>query len=385
MVRPKMLGDVQSLTNSAQNKEYFSSKYSLKAKAGGNDGLIIGQEIYCIPLVKNGVYELATHCVKKRGNDKGFKNSKFNAYIPCHGVNVDTGEFTEGCTCCRLAQEEWDKFVANNKQGETMISFKSSRFYIPIMLLGNDTGSKTAAVPVTKLTLKGRDYSYIELSQKAFNEMIAQFKNELVNNGRISYDLNGAELYNEILAQLQKHILKISIMKPDTIGTHKKVYSFIPFTNQSIGAETGDYQKITLGLEKIAKLATEAAEFVTLFESECEGLLMQWEDVELENYIHGVASVADEAKKAEDYSAMGVAPRRQANPVAKEEQVVIEEEAPLFDDDADDDLFDGEDDLGADLTLDDTPNPEPVATAAIDLDDDGLSFDLDEEDFFGDE
>jgi len=126
MVRPKMLGDVQSLTNSAQTKDYFSTKYSLKTKAGGNDGLVIGQEIYCLPLVKEGVYELPTHAVKTRGQ-QGFK-SKFTTYIPCKGVNQETGEYDPNCICCQLAQEEWDKYVANGKKGETMISFKSSRF-----------------------------------------------------------------------------------------------------------------------------------------------------------------------------------------------------------------------------------------------------------------
>ena len=57
MIRPKMLGEVQTLTKSAQTSDFFSSKYSLKKKAGGNDGLVIGQEIYCLPLVKDGIYE----------------------------------------------------------------------------------------------------------------------------------------------------------------------------------------------------------------------------------------------------------------------------------------------------------------------------------------
>ena len=226
MVRPKMLGEVQSLTNSAQNKDYFSTKYSLKTKAGGNDGLVIGQEIYCLPLVKDGVYELPTHTVKTRGQS-GFK-SKFNTYIICKGVNQETGDYDPNCPCCQLAQEEWDRYVANGKKGETMITFKASRFYIPILLLGNTTGSKTAGeVPVSKLTMSGRDFSFLEMSQKAFNELITAFKNDLLNNGRMDYGLEGAALYNEIMRQMTKHILKISINKPDGFGTHKKSYSFV--------------------------------------------------------------------------------------------------------------------------------------------------------------
>lgn len=379
MVRPKMLGEVQSLTNSAQTKDYFSTKYSLKTKAGGNDGLVIGQEIYCLPLVKDGVYELATHTVKARGQN-GFK-SKFNTYIACKGVNPETGEYDPNCPCCQLAQEEWDKFVANGKKGETMISFKASRFYIPLLLLGNSTGSKTAGeIPVSKLTLSGRDFSFLELSQKAFNEMITAFKNDLLNNGRMDYGLEGAALYNEIMNQMTKHILKISINKPDGFGTHKKSYSFVSFENKNIGAETGSYQNITEGLARSKKLQAEVEEYLTLFSNEVEGMLTPWTDIELMNYVHGVASTADEAKLANS----GVAPKTQPTAVPKEEQIVIEDD--ITTDDSDDDLFDGQDSID-DISLDDEPAKETVAVGqgAVDISDDDMSFDMGEEDFFGEE
>ena len=48
---------------------------------------------------------------------------------------------------------KYKKAIVTLKKGETMISFKASRFYIPVLLLGNTTGSKTAGeVPVSKLT-----------------------------------------------------------------------------------------------------------------------------------------------------------------------------------------------------------------------------------------
>lgn len=380
MVRPKMLGDVQSLTNSAQNKEYFSSKYSLRAKAGGNDGLVIGQDIFCIPLVSNGVYELPVHTVKTRGN-KGFK-SKYNCYIQCHGVNEATGEHDPNCVCCQAAQAEWDKFVENNKKGETLISFKSSRFYIPVILLGNETGSKTAKdIPISKLTMAGRDFSYVELSQKSFNEMIAQFKNDLLNNGRMEYGLEGADLYNEIMKQLSKHILKISINKPDSVGTHKKIYSFISFDNKNIGAETGSYRNITEGLTGSKKLQAEVEEFITLFENELESVLMPWTDAELTDYINGVTNTSSAEKEAE-YAKTGTVPQNRPVQTPKEEQIVIEENSSSLDDiDEDDDLFDGQPDSGADILLDD----EPTSTSNVEIEDEDMSFDMDEEDFFGDD
>ena len=382
MVRPKMLGDVQSLTNSAQNKDYFSTKYSLKTKAGGNDGLVIGQEIYCLPLVKDGVYELPTHTVKTRGQS-GFK-SKFNTYIICKGVNQETGEYDPNCPCCQLAQEEWDKYVANGKKGETMISFKASRFYIPVLLLGNTTGSKTAGeVPVSKLTMAGRDFSFLEMSSKAFNELITAFKNDLLNNGRMDYGLEGAALYNEIMRQMTKHILKISINKPDGFGTHKKSYSFVSFENKNIGAETGSYRNITEGLTASKKLQAEVNEFLTLFGNELEGMLTPWTDIELANYVHGVAN--NSAKEEQKLVNSGVAPKAQTASIPKEEQVVIEDDT-VDANDLDDDLFDGE--SVDDISLDDEPTKTPAtvgASASVDVDDEDLSFDMGEEDFFGDE
>jgi len=378
MVRPKMLGEVQSLTNSAQNKDYFSTKYSLKTKAGGNDGLVIGQEIYCLPLVKDGVYELVTHAVKPRGQ-QGFK-SKFTTYIACKGVNQETGEYDANCPCCQLAQEEWDRYVANGKKGETMISFKSSRFYIPILLLGNNTGSKTAGeVPVSKLTMAGRDFSYLDLSSKAFNDLITAFKNDLLNNGRMDYGLEGAALYNEIMNQMTKHILKISINKSDGFGTHKKSYSFVSFENKNIGAETGSYQNITEGLARSKKLQAEVEEYLTLFGNEVEGMLTPWTDVELANYVHGVSTVssADETKIVNS----GVAPKAPATTLPKEEQVVIADD--ITTDDADDDLFDGE--SVDDISLDDEPAKQPVAAGSVEISDEDMSFDMGDEDFFGDE
>lgn len=377
MAKPKMLGDVQSLTKSTQTSDFFSSKYSLKKKAGGNDGLVIGQEIYCLPLVKDGIYELVCHQVKTRGQ-KGFK-SKFNTYIPCNHVADDVTPL-----CCQLAQEEWDKYVANGKKGETMISFKTSRFFIPVLLLGNDTGSKTASnIPVSKLTMSGRDFSFIELSQKAFKELIETFKQDLLNNGRMDYGLEGADLYNNIMLQLQRHILKISINKPDGFGTHKKHYSFVSFDNKNIGAETGSYKNITEGLALSKKLQTEVEEYLTLFSNEIDGILTPWTEVELTNYIKGTGSLDN---NKESLSAGIPAQPVASKPIPKEEQVVIEDDITLDDDapvmaEGDDDLFDDDFAPANDgITLDD----EPAPTASANISDDDFSFDMDE-DFFGDE
>lgn len=390
MVRPKMLGEVQSLTNSAQHKEYFSSKYSLRVKAGGVSGLEVGQDIYCIPLVQNGVYELPVHGVKTKAHERGFK-SKYITYILCKGINQETGEKNPDSPCCKLAQSEWDKFVENGKVGETLISFSTSRFYIPVLLLGNDAGTKAAkGVPVSRLTMSGRDYSYLEFSKNAFTSLIDQFKNDLLNNGRLEFGLEGAELYNALMQQLCKHVMKISITKPGSVGRYSKSYSFISFDNKYIGSETNSYRNITEGLTSSKKLQTEAAEFVTLFENELDSVLMPYTEAELEEYILGTSGVKAEQEAV--YAQYGTAPKQATVATPKEEQIVIEEEAPanLDDIDEDDDLFDGQEEENIDdITLDDEPTTTtgnaPVVEDSFSLDDEDMSFDMGEEDFFGDE
>ena len=266
-----------------------------------------------------------------------------------------------------------------------MLSFKTSRFYIPVLLLGNDTGSKTASnIPVSKLTMSGRDFSFIELSQKAFKDLIETFKNDLVNNGRMEYGLEGADLYNNIMLQFQKHILKISINKPDGLGTHKKHHSFISFDNKNIGVETGSYKNITEGLAGSKKLQMEVEEFLTLFDNECDGMLTPWEDIELINYVKGT----NISSNSEALSA-GTIPTPEKAPLPKSEQIVIEDDftidsnVSVDEDEADDGLFDSEfADDG--ITLDDEPVASVATASAVTVSDDDMSFDM-EDDFFGDE
>lgn len=381
MVRPKKLGAVQSL--STQNKDFFSTKYSLKAKAGGQSGLVLGQEIYCIPLTANGIYEMNCHQVREKEKNVGFK-SMFGTYIPCHGYNDETGEVDPSALCCRLAQEEWDKVKEEEKAGRVykgLIGSRTSRVYLPVLLLGNDSGSKNAGpIPITKLTMSGRDFCYLEFSKSGFKSLIDMFTNDLLNNGRMAYELEGEARYDEILNQFQKHILKISITKPEGFGTHKKVFSFISFTNPNIGAETNSYRQITEGLTKAPKLQAEVNEFITLFESELEGILTPWNDFELENYVHN--QEVNQVEKEKQLRATGtpVQPAKVATP--KEEQVVIEDDGDTMfgSDDGDDDLFDGSDEIQLE---------EPTTTApqsTVDIPEDDVSFELeDDEDFFGDE
>lgn len=388
MVRPKKLGEVQSLNT--QKRDYFSTKYSLKAKAGNGNALQIGQEIYCIPLIANGIYEVDCHKVNPLKEKEGF-HSWYHVYIPCKGIDPTTGENIPNATCCALAQEEREKAKELEARGEKyfpIISGRVSRVYLPVLLLGNDVRSKSVGpIPITKLNMTNRDYCFLEFSGGTFRTLIDQFTNDLLNNGRIPYELEGEAKADEILSQLQKHIMKISISAPAGQGgaKHQKIFSFISFTNPNIGAETGAYKQITEGLTRAPKLIAEANEFVTLFESELDtSILTKWTDTELAAYVHGGAVQSNTAREAE-LRATGMVPQAQATAVPKAEQVVIEDDGDsVFGSTAieedDDDMFDG-----GDISLEE-PAPLTNTASAVALEDEDVSFAMDDdEDFFGDE
>ena len=289
-----------------------------------------------------------------------------------------------------LAKEESDKATEIKNNGGVytpLISYKTSRVYLPVLLLGNDVRSKAVGpVPITKLNMTNRDYCFLEFSGGSFRTLIDQFTNDLLNNGRIPYELEGEARADEILAQLQKHIMKISISAPEGKGgaKHKKIFSFISFSNQNIGAETGAYRQITEGLAKAPKLQAEANEFLTLFETELDNsVLVDWTDAELTNYVHGANATNSAAKEAE-LRATGTAPQTQHTTVPKaEQQIVIEDDGESIlnntsIEDDDDDMFDG-----SDIALEE-PTPVTAQTSSIQLEDDDVSFEMeDDEDFFG--
>lgn len=378
MAKPKPIGMTRALNGADQSQAYFKTTYALNKVMGGQTGLQIGQEIYCLPLVKEGVYEMACHVIKARGtepNTTGFK-SKFKNYILCKGYNEDEGTFDESAPCCRIAQDAWA--AANAHGGEAVINRHTFRYFIPILVLGNDSGQKTALnIPMTQLTMTGREYSYLELADKTYREIIENFKASLVNSGRIEYNLEGDDLNAAIMSELQKHILKISIQKPTLPkGKHTKVFSFIPFDNKSIGAATGSYKNITMGLTASKKLIAEAQEFTEKFSVELDNFFPNYTEEELRDYVF---EGEDSAGAEQTIVQSGVPPKKQEAVVAKEDQIVITEDDDLLTDDLA--MEDGED-LDLDLEPEATP-AAGVTTSAVDVSDEDLSFDMGDEDFFG--
>jgi len=371
MVMRKTLGQVLDQQN--EKKEYFNSKYAFSKVTGLKEGM----EVYCIPLnLENGLYEVAKHTVKARGPKQGFKGW-YNTNIVCKGVHEDGSKDPE-CLCCKLAQEQYEKYPDTNDYNKRIISFTSYTTYLPVLILGCVDSSKGALkYPPTKLSIKTYQFSYLEMASTSFTkEILTPFISKLKDDGVISYEAEGEELKAQVMEQLQKTIIKVSANKTEKKNLpYERTYSFIPFSNQNIGAESDQYKYITQ-YNRVKKVHNDVVDFITLFDSEVDGLCKDWTDEELLKYVNVDST---RSAKIEEAVNNGATPA-QAPSTPKEEQVVTTKEPEMIDDDVE---FDDEE-FG---DIDDEPKEttSAVQESFEDIDDSDLMMDLDTESFLDEE
>lgn len=278
MVMRKTVGQV--LDQQAEKKEYFNSKYSFSKVTG----LTAGMEVYCIPLnLENGLYQLAKHTVKARGPKQGFKGW-FDTPIICKGVNPD-GTKNPDALCCQLAKEEYNKYPEDYQK--RMILSTSYVTYIPVLILGCIDSTKGALrYPPSKLSIKTFQFSYLEMSSNSFNkEILTPFVNKLKDEGIVDYSAEGSELEEQVMKHLSRSIIKVTANKTDNKALpYERSYSFVPFSNQTIGADSNQYKYIT-NYNKITSVHNAIVDYITLFDSEVDGLCKDWTEEELINYI----------------------------------------------------------------------------------------------------
>lgn len=365
MVMRKPLGQV--MDQQTEKKEYFNSKYSFSKVTGLKEGM----EVYCIPLnLENGLYELAKHTVKARGTKNGFKGW-YNTNIICKGVNPD-GTKNEDALCCKLAQQEYDKHPDSDDYQKRMMSFTSYVTYIPVLILGSAGVAKDALkYPPTKLTLKGYQFSYLEMASSSFNsEILTPFINKLKDDGIVSYDAEGDELKQQVMDQLRHTVIKVSANKSTKGLPYERSYSFLPFSNTNIGKENDQYKYIT-NYTKVSKVNNDVVDFITLFDSEVDGLCKDWKDEELLKYINEDSVRTQNVKEAvESAEAKASTPKEEQVVTTKqpEEDIMLgEEEIPFGDDE----------DFGS---IEDEPTESAVKDEEFgDIDESEFSMDLDED------
>ena len=374
MVMRRTLSQVMDRQSGAK-KEFFSSKYSLRKVVN----LEAGMDVYCIPLnLDNGFYELAIHNLKKKGK-KGFKGSLFNTAIVCKGIK-DDGSKDETALCCKLAQEEYDKYPDSNDFEKRMLGFTTYKTYLPVLVLANGSPSKDAKkYPPTKLTLKGCQFAYIEMSSSTFNsDFLAPFIEQLKNDGKVDYECEGEELQAQVMEHLKRTVIKVSASETKKNLPYERSYSFISFDNTSLGRDTDQYQYI-IQYTRVKQIANAIVDFITLFDAEIDTIPMSWTNEELEQYIKEDCERAEKVKKAVEEGEMQQAMDNMMNFTApkatpKAEQVVTMK---------DDEVIGNEEEIPFGDDMDFGPIEEPVAKVAKadPIDDSMLSLGEDE-DFF---
>ena len=284
----------------------FVGKYSLKNRAGLD---AVNKEAYVLPLdMVNGYVEIPYHTVKKSADGTGFKNSQYAAKIACHKYDKNTGEVIDQLPlCCRIAQLEKDRLPDKEKSMYRAMSFTARRNVIPVLVLSSTETDASKKASLKKISIKsGVDFSFIDMSSSAYEELANSIKETLETEGIIDSadDMEPEELAGEIAKFLQHSVLKITnIPARNTSIPYEKSFRAIPLNNVQVAKDSGE-QKIINYLsqvvngsfpkEKLNALFTKIPEiqainnqvidYLDLFNAEVDGIVKDWTDEELQSY-----------------------------------------------------------------------------------------------------
>ena len=396
----------------SQKKEYFESIYKFSKKV---PNFKEGSDVYVLPLgLENGFYETVCHRIiphKVDGQTIGYGGSSYAVYVKCNGVDEEGHETPS--LCCELAKKEKER--CGEDWSNRIISGRSRRVHLPILILGNSIGdtSKTS-YPITKVSIlndykseAGLKFSYLDMAASSFmNDIILAYGRKLKEEGVIDYDMNeeSEEFYNEVRERLRKTVIKIHGVSKQGFAAAMKEYSFFPFDNPTIASGSGDDERKAVTMYyKHKGIMAKVDEYLQLFNIEVDNLIKTWNEKDLIEYYNSATGKALNASI--DASAVATAQQEVSKPVEKVE--VIEEVSssvnPSNDDEYEEDGFVDEyandnrpapsdDEMEAILNdpfdgEDPVEEKEPVAVgvAASEPSMDDFSFDSEgEEDFFGD-
>ena len=365
-------------TKPEEKKVYFQSEFGLTKVCGDS---FVDKEICLIPLGLNqGVYTTVYHKVSAKVRGKVGFRGLYDTNIICKSVDPETLEPTgEPCMCCKLAEEQAEKFDKDNKD-KRLISWASRIIHIPVMVLKvGEQKTYGGKAPVELLDLNSPLFSYLELSEYTFkNKFCTALKKQLENDGKITYETSEEEAETLVNKWLGASIIKIRYVQGKTKYPEKD-YSFIPFYSKAIGIKTGSYEGI-VHYKKNTELMNEVNKYLTLFDENQTKLFTSYTDEELKNYV--VDSV-ERAENIETAIKADEAQKAKALP-PKQEQVVemVEEEDFTVDEPVQEEVApvvdDTEFDFDDDVTTTATAEPEPE----IVIEDEDVSFDLDNDDSF---
>ena len=284
----------------------FAGKYSLKNKAGLDKP---NKDAYVLPLdMAAGYVELPYHTVKKCADGTGFKNSQYGAKIACHRYDKNTGEVVDQLPlCCRLAQAEKDRLTDKEKSMYRALSFTARRNVIPVLVLSSTETNTDKKLSLRKVSIKnGVDFSFIDIAESTYTDFTKGVKDTMETDGIIESadDMDKEELAQMVANYLQNSIIKISNIEGRNPGIqYERTFKAIPLSNQMVAKDSGEQKIITYVSQvingtfpkekldalfarfpEIQAINNQVIDFLELFNSEVDNLVLDWTDEELQKY-----------------------------------------------------------------------------------------------------
>ena len=283
-------------------KEFFASSYGFKKKTNFQ----IGSDVYVIPLgLETGFYETPCHNVlphKVDGKTIGFNGFAFTVSIKCKGIDAE-GNLTSSL-CCELSKMEKERFPGQDEYAKRIIGSRTAKIHLPVLVLGNslDDDSKIS-YPVSKVALKkdlasetGLKFSFIELSATTFKkDIINAYGKKLQEDGILDYELaeDSEEFMEEVIKRLSNTIIKVHGGSKQGFGSAAiKEYSFFPLNNPAIANASPEGERdLIVNFKKNAKIMQQINEYLTLFDTEVDNLVLNWTEKDLQEYYNSAIGV----------------------------------------------------------------------------------------------
>ena len=316
-------------------KEYFASSYGFKGKTN----FTFGSDVYIIPLLDSGFYEIPCHRVithKVDGKEIGFNGASFPIYIKCQGVSEDGNN--QEALCCTLSKMEKERIPEKNDSGKRIISNRTWRVFFPILILGSSLPEDVKSYPVSKVALSkdfssetGLKLSYLEMSNSTFrSELVTAYGNSLRDKGILDYDLdpNSEDFFEEVRKRLSRTVVKIHGGTKTGFNAPIKEYTFFPFEDPAIASQSFQGERdFIVNYTSNDAIMLKISEFLTLLDTQVDTLIRDWSEKDLQEYYNSArgrelsAPIQEEAKE----ETVEILPEAVNEPIQQEVQVAVQE------------------------------------------------------------
>lgn len=365
-------------------RETFESKYKFSKQV---PNFKVGSDAYVIPIgLETGYYETPCHRVmphKINGQTIGFGGSgvTFPVYIRCLGIDEE-GNSTSSL-CCALAEQERLRFPDSNDAGKRIISSRSSRVHLPVLILGNSLNDPNkTSYPISKVSIlnelkseSGLKFAFLDMSSYTFRqELVLAYGTKLKEEGLIDYDMdeNTDEYYETVCLKLASSIIKVHGVSKQGFSATMREYSFFPLESAAVASASGQAEKEAVtNYKENPEIMAKVDEFLQLFNIEVDNLVKTWKEKDLQEYYNSAIGVSiKSSEKKEEAEATETETVEEIEEVTEEE---VKEETPISDDEMKEVL---ENPFG---------DEDPTATAEPEPELDSIDYDMEEDESFFEE